>query len=161
MRPLIVAASLAFLHLTAIAADTAPSSGPTTTKPVGGRSLVLPGKISQLTITPGQVKSSDLITATIQGTGVCKFTLDSGSEAVINQEATLPATVTFRIIIASYESRVFHVVASGRDGCQGIAKADVGVGPVLTINNTQAKDSNGHAVLPMAQSQRTPVDQKP
>lgn len=99
--------------------------------------LAAPGQIGALTIAPAQVKSAEAATATLAGSGHCKFTVDRGDGGTLSQEADLPASFQLSYIVASYATQMFAVKATGIDGCKGSASAQITVGQPVPYNGGQ------------------------
>jgi len=163
MRTFVHALALAIATVCAIGAPTAgaadkpTSAGQTTAgKPQPGIAVLQPGHITGVSLTPNQVKSSEQTTATIAGTGHCKFTVNGNNGLILNEDADLPAKVPMAFIVASYETKVFTVQVDGVGGCKGAVTGQVTVGqPVPGTPANQGFDPSKGPLSPVQQNTTT------
>jgi hypothetical protein len=118
-----------------------------------------PGHVSALILAPNKVKSSEATTASVAGSGHCKFSVDNGNGSILSQEADLPAKLPLSFIVASYETRVFTVKVSGLDGCKGTASADITVGEPVPYGGGPAIKPSQKLLVPA--DQLTPARPNP
>ncbi|MDB5804635.1 MAG: hypothetical protein JWN73_1957 [Betaproteobacteria bacterium] len=126
---LAVAAFCGAAPLIAGAADKPAAAGQAMAiKPQPGIAVLPPGQISGVSLTPNTVKSSEQTTATIAGSGHCKFTVNGNNGLILNEDADLPAKVPMSFIVNSNETRVFTVKVDGVAGCKGSVTTQITVG---------------------------------
>jgi hypothetical protein len=129
------AVSLLLALPAAQAADKPVSPGQVAVRPPSAVTLAPPGQIVRLEIMPQQVASSVVTTATVFGSGHCKFTLDAGNGLTLKEEADLPAKLPLSYIVATQETTTFTAKVTGTDGCKGAASSQVVVGTPVPYNS--------------------------
>jgi hypothetical protein len=92
--------------------------------------------IKGMEISPAKAKSSETVTVKLNGAGTCKFHVDFGNGLSMDKEETLPTSFPASFIVATYETNIFTVTATGLAGCKGSAQASVTVGEPIPANTT-------------------------
>jgi hypothetical protein len=128
-------------HLVAIAALACAGGawggeGTNTTLVVKANTPTVAPVIKSMEINPVKAKSSETVTVTVNGSGTCKFHVDFGNGLSTDKVEVLPVSFPASFIVASYETSVFTVTATGQAGCQGSAQASVTVGEPVPAQTT-------------------------